>query len=179
MTVPSLDHYYGRNVEAVEQVEDGGWYIQLEGDVKIINLNELYEMPDQSLVGSQFSRSAFSNDMTRLWFGDRDNPQRIVMMLDPMTYMISDPNFNNGDPISPQARVVPEADEFEMSAPGNRVAEKPDDEFVQSEEERKADEAERESKLEEEAAASDEATAQAAAESHAQAREPDQEDEEA
>lgn len=129
---PNLTFYYGRTVERVEINEggDGGeWAIVLEGDVRIENFDENYDVPEKALEGQKFSMAIFESSVTRLYFGTDENPRSTVMHLNPTEYGISDPAFGGGI-VRPQSTEDERAEAgFEASAPGERIVDGPSEEF--------------------------------------------------
>lgn len=96
MTIINVDHYVGRTVTAVNDLDnddpaDGVWEIVLDGDVRIINYAENYDAPDVSLVGMKFQSVVMSQEVTKLYFGSPDNPEGTIMHFDPIHYGINDP----------------------------------------------------------------------------------------
>jgi hypothetical protein len=93
----SLDHYNGRAVEDVNN-EDGEWQIVLEGDVRIINFADDYEMPDAEMMKTLIFQGVgeMSVSDTALRFGTNDNPNSTVMHLSPTEYGIADPERFEG-----------------------------------------------------------------------------------
>lgn len=101
---PSLDHYYGRGVEGVEEIEDGAtdeneWAIILSGDVRITNYDETLVPPE--LGGLTFLMAVFSELDTRLTFGvagPNANPDlNVEVRLTPTLYSIIDPAIAGGE----------------------------------------------------------------------------------
>lgn len=128
--MPDVTYYHGQAVDAVTE-EGDGWAIVLESGVRIVNLDEEYEMPEpDTLVGKAFMLTTLDSGLTRLYFGTDDNPHGTQVNLDPLKYGISDPTFNEGRIVRPQhpedeAEFADVTPEFEPSAPGERVAEGP------------------------------------------------------
>lgn len=86
----SLDHYNGRAVEDVNK-RSGEWQIILEGNVRIVNYDEDYEMPDKEMMTMLKLQSvSLSSSDTTLHFGTDDNPRSTVVHLSPMKYGIAD-----------------------------------------------------------------------------------------
>jgi hypothetical protein len=106
----TLDHYNGRAVEDVND-EDGEWQIVLEGDVRIINFADDYEMPDAEMMKALTFQGVgeMSVGSTTLRFGTNDHPNSTVMNLSPTEYGIADPERFEGV-LRPQAegQVEPE-----------------------------------------------------------------------
>lgn len=127
----SLDHYVGREVIGVEEAEEGGWQINLEGDVRIICFDAQYDMPDaDTLTGMKLTQTIFSKSETRLWFGTSDNPEATTMFLPPMDYGISDPARKDieDQPVRPQAGPqIPPAEETRPDEPAERIADGPEE----------------------------------------------------
>jgi hypothetical protein len=130
---PNLTFYYGRKIERIE-INEGGeggeWAIVLEGDVRIENFDENYEVPSDALVGHKFSMAVLDGNTTRLFFGTDDNPQATVMNLNPTEYGIIDPNMGGGlvRPQSSQAERMEAGLPLEPAAPGDRIVGGPDEE---------------------------------------------------
>jgi hypothetical protein len=96
MTVPSLDHYIGRAIEDVNK-RSGEWQIVLQGDVRIVNQDDNWEMPDKDvLVGKQLQRVTLDKGETVLYFGTSDVPNSSVIHLSPMSYGLADPDKFEG-----------------------------------------------------------------------------------
>lgn len=127
----SLDHYVGRPVEKVVELDpedgEGTWEIVLEGGIRIINFDEEYEMPDAGvLVGSNLNSVVLSAQETRLHFGTSDNPQATQMFLNPTEYGIADPNRDDIEGIvRPQTSDVRGIEEARPEEPAERLAEGP------------------------------------------------------
>lgn len=124
---PDISHYYGRTVEDIGE-EGDGWYVELEGGIRIVNMDAAREMPDESLVGKKLSKSVMEASQTRLYFGTDDNPMGTVMYLSPTEYGISEPRFQGGEIYKPQdadTMQLAEAEAAAPSAPGDRVVDGP------------------------------------------------------
>jgi hypothetical protein len=96
MTVPSLDHYIGREVEDVNK-RSGVWQIVLQGSVRIVNQDENWEMPDKDvLVGKQLQRVTMDKGETVLYLGTSDVPNATVIYLTGTNYGLADPDKFEG-----------------------------------------------------------------------------------
>jgi hypothetical protein len=96
VTALALDHYNGRTVEDVNRGE-GEWQIVLIGNVRIINYDEVYEMPEKAdLEGKMLQRVTMSNDRTVLQFGTNDAPMTVEAQLSSLHYGIADPDRIEG-----------------------------------------------------------------------------------
>lgn len=136
---PQIDHYMGRIVEDVIPEAGGQWSIELQGGARIVNLNDQYDSPDDSLVGLKLSFQTLSNSMTTLYFGTDENPRGTVVFLEPTQYGIIDPNYEDGELVRPQSSVeerdaagLPVADE-------ERIATGPSEAFHEASAQREAD----------------------------------------
>ena len=130
----SLDHYVGRAVTAINYDttprEEGAWELVLEGDVRIVNYDEEYELPDVALVGMKLETVILSNEATELHFGTRDQNGELLssslMRLDPMEYGIDDPGREDIEGVvRPQAGALRDLDV--PAHPDERISEGPEE----------------------------------------------------
>ena len=100
----SLDHYVGRNVVNVEDYEDG-FFIELDGDVKIVNESADVPKPDSVIVGTTLLIVQLSNDVSELLFGTaQEGAMQYSVALEPTKYRIADPQYSEEQ--RPQAAEV-------------------------------------------------------------------------
>jgi hypothetical protein len=121
----SLDYYIGRKVEKVHEAKSGGWALELAGGITIHALNDLYEPPDESIVGQALTTVTMSPTETVMVFGDTENPYRVKVNLQPTEYAITDERY--GD-----KAVRPQSFERDLSVPEEpteRVAEGPSEDY--------------------------------------------------
>ena len=128
----SLDHYVGRAIVSINSIsadndddfQAGVWEIVLEGDVRIVNFDPEYEVPDDALIGMTLNKVAISKDETCVYFGTADNPQASRMFLNPQEYGIDDPGREDTEGV-----VRPQAPDYRNLQvpphPDERVAEGP------------------------------------------------------
>lgn len=120
----NLDHYNGRNVVDVNDKE-GEWQVILEGDIRIINFDEAYDMPDKAdLEDKKLQHVTLSMDETKLYFGTDEFPLSTSMVLSPLEYGIGDAERFEGV-VRPQAGGLIEDMPVE---PAERLADAPDEE---------------------------------------------------
>lgn len=107
---PTLDHYNGRRLIGVYEgdVEGGAegahWHFELEGGVRVFNLNEDYPMPVIKIDVENpltLTRVTMNSSMTELHFGTSENPFQTMVTLDPTQYTVSDPVYG-GEPVRVQ-----------------------------------------------------------------------------
>lgn len=127
---PDLTYYHGQTVASVDEIDDG-YEVVLETGVKIVVSGE--ESPGNALVGKAFMKTIMDSGMTKLYFGTDDNPLSTVMHLDPTSYAISDPNFEDGRLVFPQSTEEERDAAFAPAAPGERVVEGPSEEWDEEE----------------------------------------------
>lgn len=126
--VLSLDWYNGRAVKRVEKLKASGkWQIVLEGKIRIICLDENYEMPDKvDLVGKHLQLVTLSSTETRLTFGTSEAPATTQVHLPPTGWAVSDPVHTSGKLVRADQAEVPAAEETRPDEPIERIAEAPE-----------------------------------------------------
>jgi hypothetical protein len=90
----------------------------LEGDVRIVNYDDVYDMPDNALIGMKLETVVFDKGSTILHFGVRDQNGELLsssqMHLDPTQYGINDPSREDIE-----GTVRPQAVPFEPETPAH------------------------------------------------------------
>lgn len=119
-----LDYLVGRAVEHTEEDEDG-WSVVLEGGAQIVNENPGYELPD-GLAGLWLTRVTLSQDVTHVYFGDKDAPMKVQMRLAPTEYAVID---DDGSRHYPQRIEIVTSDLPEDPSP-DRVVDGPSEEWI-------------------------------------------------
>jgi hypothetical protein len=136
---PQIDHYMGHEVVRIEE-DDDGWYIEFDNGARIHSTDPDYPMPDNVIVGQALRKQVASSTETRLYFGPDNNPLATVMSINPM-FALSDPEYNGGELVTPNfPDELQEADSPFEVAPGERVVDGPDEEFLRQQEAAQEDE---------------------------------------
>lgn len=123
----AVDYFHGRSVESVEgegDVSEGHlWAIKFEGGGYILNYDPTYPPPPNEIVGLALTLTTLGTSPTtgtKLYFGDRLNPRKMMVNLNPLEYAIQDDTYTQGKVVfaqrsnanmPPDALAVEEADE--------------------------------------------------------------------
>lgn len=89
--IRGLDTYYGRHIVRIDKDSDGKWFIELEGEVRIINDDKAFLIPDFPNGGSGFlyTNLIMEQDQTQMVFQDGAGAQWRAVF-NPLKYQIFD-----------------------------------------------------------------------------------------
>lgn len=128
-----LDTYYGRQVTGIDTDSDGHWFIELDGGVRIINLDGKRKSPadlPNNGVGLRFANLILESGKTQMAFRDNfDGEWRVAFS--PLSYTIFDAEQGTA-PFAPQAGGYGKPIEIPVE-PTERLADGPDEPTAEEE----------------------------------------------